>query len=83
MRCLSLLCLGFVSSLPTFSNAALDAATYDEMKYLAHHASDAHAMETCQSPEGMAKLQTWTTGAKGYLALDGQRKWIIVSSNSS
>ncbi|KAF4636635.1 hypothetical protein G7Y89_g1443 [Cudoniella acicularis] len=68
-----------VGILPSLTKAVLDGVTYDEMRYLAHHASDAYSMENCTNPEGTVKLQVWTTGAKGYLTLDGQRKWIIMS----
>lgn len=65
--------------LASWSSALIDQQTFDDMEYCAHLSSDAYAMSTCDDyPEGTQKLQTYTAGAKGYLSVDAQRKWIIV-----
>ncbi|KAF1811894.1 alpha/beta-hydrolase [Eremomyces bilateralis CBS 781.70] len=62
----------------TSAFAQLDQQTYDEMAYLAKHASAAYK-EDCRSPVGTTKLAQYENGAKGYIAVDQQRKWIIVA----
>ena len=72
--------LNFVSALAlaTLCAAAVDQQTFDNMVYSAHFSADAYPMPNCSYPEGTTRLQVYTTGAKGFLAVDGQRKWIIV-----
>lgn len=72
------LALVLVLGLAAICWAAVDQQTYDSMLYNAHFSADAYAMPNCSYPEGTKRLQVYTTGAKGFLAVDGQRKWIIV-----
>lgn len=70
----------FLLSFFRLAHAVVDAVTYDEMKYLVHHAFDAYNMANCTYPEGTTRVALWRNGTKGYLAVDNKRKWIIVGS---
>ncbi|OIW33823.1 alpha/beta-hydrolase [Coniochaeta ligniaria NRRL 30616] len=69
----------FALALAALCSAAVDQQTFDNMVYSAHFSADAYPMPNCSYPEGTKRLQVYTTGAKGFLAVDGQRKWIILS----
>ncbi len=68
----------FALALATICSAAVDQQTFDNMVYSAHFSADAYPMPNCSYPEGTRRLQVYTTGAKGFLAVDEQRRWIIV-----
>lgn len=68
----------FALALATVCSAAVDQQTFDNMVYSAHFAADAYPMPNCSYPEGTKRLQVYATGAKGFLAVDGLRKWIVV-----
>lgn len=70
--------LTFALALAAVCSAAVDQQTFDNMVYSAHFAADAYPMPNCSYPEGTKKLQVYMTGAKGFLAVDGLRKWIVV-----
>ncbi|KAH8910045.1 alpha/beta-hydrolase [Coniochaeta sp. PMI_546] len=74
-----MLAFAFTLALATVCLAAVDQQTFDNMVYSAHFSADAYPMPNCSYPEGTKRLQVYTTGAKGFLAVDGQRKWIILS----
>ncbi|KAB5558243.1 Alpha/Beta hydrolase protein [Coniochaeta sp. 2T2.1] len=65
-------------ALAAICSAAVDQQTFDDMEYSAHFSADAYPMPNCSYPEGTKRLQVYPTGAKGFLAVDGQRRWIIV-----
>jgi hypothetical protein len=75
--------LGFVFglALAAVCSAAVDQRTFDDMEYSAHFSADAYPMPNCSYPEGTKRLQVYMSGAKGFLAVDGQRKWIVVSKD--
>ena len=72
----------FALALAAICSAAVDQQTFDDMEYSARFSADAYPMPNCSYPEGTKRLQVYTTGAKGFLAVDGQRKWIVVCTTS-
>ncbi|KAJ9155802.1 Alpha/beta-hydrolase [Coniochaeta hoffmannii] len=74
-----LLSFVFALTLAAICAAAVDQETFDDMVYSAHFSADAYPMPNCSYPEGTKRLQVYATGAKGFLAVDGLRKWIILS----
>ncbi len=75
-----LLSFVFALTLAAICAAAVDQEIFDDMVYSAHFSADAYPMPNCSYPEGTKRLQVYATGAKGFLAVDGLRKWIIVCS---
>lgn len=65
-------------ALAAMCSALIDQHTFDDMLYCAHFSADAYPMPNCSYPEGTKRLQVYMSGAKGFLAVDVQRKWIIV-----
>jgi hypothetical protein len=75
---LRILRIVFGLTLAAICSAVVDQRTFDDMEYCAHFSADAYPMPNCSYPEGTKRLQVYASGAKGFLAVDGQRKWIIV-----